>query len=77
LSESAGADWASSLQVKPTMLIGLGIALGFPVLFLILEKTMGPSYADIVIGVVGTVVWFRHAPQAPTPFRLWPPCSIH
>lgn len=37
----------SMLKVKPTALIGFGIAVGYAVLFLVLEQLIGPSYTDI------------------------------
>ena len=36
-----------SLKVKPTALIGFAIAIGYVVLFLVLEKFIGPSYTEI------------------------------
>ena len=42
--ESARMD---SPRVKPTALIGFAIGLGYAVLFLVLEKFLGPSYTDI------------------------------
>ena len=43
----SGNTWMNSLRVKPTALLGFAIGLGYAVLFLAIEKFLGPSYADI------------------------------
>jgi hypothetical protein len=42
----AGAD-QPALRVKPSALIGYGIAIGYVVLFTVLEKLIGPAYTEI------------------------------
>jgi uncharacterized protein len=42
-----GSAWMNSLKVKPTALIGFAIAVAYPVLFLVLERFLGPAYTDI------------------------------
>ena len=42
-----GAEWVGTMRVRPTALIGLGIAVGYAVLFLILERLIGPAYTEI------------------------------
>jgi len=36
----------NSPRVKPAALLGFAIGLSYTVLFLVLEKLFGPSYAD-------------------------------
>ena len=43
----SGRAWTDSLKVKPTALIGFGIAIGYAVLFLVLEQLIGPPYTEI------------------------------
>jgi uncharacterized protein len=43
----AQTAWRDSLKVRPTALIGFGIGIGYAVLFLVLEKLLGPAYTDI------------------------------
>ncbi len=46
--ENAPASWSGSApRVKPTALIGFGIAVGYAVLFLVLEHFIGPPYTEI------------------------------
>jgi hypothetical protein len=48
MSDAEGASaWMNSLKVKPTALIGFSIAVAYPVLFLVLERFLGPAYTDI------------------------------
>ena len=42
-----GRAWTDSLKVKPTALIGFAMAIGYAVLFLVLEKFIGPPYTEI------------------------------
>ena len=42
-----GTAWADMLRVRPTALIGFGIGIGYAVLFLVLERLLGPSYTEI------------------------------
>jgi len=43
----SGRAGMNSRKVKPTALLGFAIGLGYTVLFLVLEKFLGPSYSDI------------------------------
>ena len=43
----SGRAGMNSRKVKPTALLGFAIGLGYTVLFLVLEKFLGPSYTDI------------------------------
>ncbi len=48
MSDTDGsASLKNPLKVKPTALLGFAIGLGYAVLFLVLEKFLGPSYTDI------------------------------
>ena len=39
--------WTDALKVKPVAMLGFGIALAYPVLFMVLEKLIGPPYTEI------------------------------
>ncbi len=43
----AARTWTDSLKVRPTASIGFGIAAGYAVLFMVLEKFIAPPYTEI------------------------------